>query len=158
MAAIYHRDTPHWVNAILEPPATALVARVILTLPYWWSGISKLTHWSAAITEAEGMGSAMPTAVVTATIAVQLVGSLLVIANRYVWLGAGALAVFTVLATIVADSFWRVDGAERIAQQNIFFEHMALVAAFVLVSILGARGPDAAIERRPIDAPKVAED
>lgn len=157
MAALLHRDTPRWVRAILEPGATALAARVILTLPYWWSGISKLTHWSAATAEAAGLGFAMPAAVVVATIAIQLAGSLLVIANRYVWLGAGALGVFTALATVVAHGFWRVEGAERIAQQNIFFEHMALVAAFVLVAILGVRGGDTRTGRHPSEASKIAE-
>ncbi|MGE5524603.1 MAG: DoxX family protein [Rhodospirillaceae bacterium] len=157
MAVLLHSDTPRWVSAILEPGVTALAARVILTLPYWWSGISKLTHWSAATAEAAGMGFAMPAAVAAATIAVQLVGSLLIIANRYVWLGAGALGVLTVLATVIAHGFWRADAAERIAQQNIFLEHMALVAAFVLVAILSVRARDTRTGRHPSDAAKVAE-
>jgi transmembrane protein len=132
-------DTPAWAYSILDSTAVAFLARVLLTLPYWWSGVAKLTHWSNAVTEAAGMGLGMPVAVTIATIVVQLAGSLLVIANRYVWLGAGALAVFTSIATLIAHAYWRADGAERIAQLNTFLEHIALIAAFVLVAILSTR-------------------
>ena len=44
-------DTPRWVESILDSRATLLVARLALTLPYWWSGIDKATHPQAALAE-----------------------------------------------------------------------------------------------------------
>ena len=135
MSAYLDRDAPRWAAAALDSAATAAVARVLLTLPYWWSGVTKLVDWQGALAEAAGLGFAMPAAVVAATVAVQLAGSLLVIANRSAWLGAAALAAFTLLATMVAHPFWHFDGALRAVQQNTFLEHVALAAAFVLVAI-----------------------
>jgi uncharacterized membrane protein YphA (DoxX/SURF4 family) len=46
-------------------------------------------------------------------ILVQLGGSLLVILNLRTWLGAGALGVFTVLATVLAHQFWTNRARQR---------------------------------------------
>ena len=40
----------------------------------------------------------------------------------------------------VAHRFWTVDGPERVPQLNAFLEHLSIVAGFVLVAILSARG------------------
>jgi transmembrane protein len=70
------------------------------------------------------------------TVFVQLGGSLLVNLNRWTWLGAGALGVFTALASVMAHPFWTLDGIERVRELNTFLEHLAIIAGFVLVAIL----------------------
>jgi transmembrane protein len=65
---------------------------------------------------------------------------LLVILNLRTWLGAGALGVFTALATVMAHQFWTLDGVERVRELNTFLDHLAIIAAFVLVAILGVVG------------------
>jgi uncharacterized membrane protein YphA (DoxX/SURF4 family) len=52
------------------------------------------------------------------------------------WLGALALAGFTLLATLVALRFWELaPGMERSMAANAFFEHIGLAGAFVIVAI-----------------------
>jgi transmembrane protein len=75
-----------------------------------------------------------------AALGTQLVGSVLVILNRRLWLGAGALGIFTVWATLLAHRFWDFAGSERMAQTNAFFEHWTICAAFILVTVVGFRG------------------
>ncbi len=41
---------------------------------------------------------------------IEIVGSLLVIFNRFVWLGAGALGCLTAVAMLVANDFWNHTG------------------------------------------------
>jgi transmembrane protein len=65
---------------------------------------------------------------------------LLVILNRWTWLGAGALGVFTALATVLAHQFWTLDGVERVRELNAFLEHLAIIAGFVLVAMIGVAG------------------
>lgn len=130
-----HATTPRWVAITLNAGATFVVARVLLTLPYWWSGLDKLSHFHTAVVESAGLHLPHPELIAGATIAVQLIGSLLVIADRYLWLGAGALAVFTLIATLAAHAFWTLSGAARFAEMNIFLEHIALIAAFALVAL-----------------------
>ena len=65
---------------------------------------------------------------------------MLVILNRWTWLGAGALGVFTALATVLAHQFWTLDGTQRIRELNTFLEHLAIIAGFVLVAMIGVAG------------------
>jgi hypothetical protein len=72
------------------------------------------------------------------------------ILNRRTWLGAGALGVFTALATVLAHQFWTLDGIERVRELNTFLEHEAIIAGLVLVAILGVAGAsDARVARFP---------
>lgn len=73
------------------------------------------------------------------TIAVELLGPALILAGRLVWLGAGMLGVFTLLAAVLANAFWAMAGPERFAATNAFFEHVGLVGGFVLAAIVAQR-------------------
>ena len=128
-------DTPAWIAAILGAPAIWWIARIALTLPYWWSGIDKALHPQAALAEIAGLGMPMPPLAYAAMLLVQLGGSLAVICNRFVWLGAGALAVFTLVVTVLAHAFWNLQGAARFAEMNTFLEHIALIAGFVFAAM-----------------------
>ena len=128
------------IGLILQAPVTAAAARIVLCLPFWWSGLSKLLDFSGGTAEMAALGLEPAWLFNALTILVQLGGSLLVILNRWTWLGAGALGVFTALATVMAHRFWTLDGIERVRELNIFLEHLAIIAGFVLVAIPGVIG------------------
>ena len=129
------RDTPAIIGAILRATLTTWLARIGLTLPYWWSGIDKLLHPQAALVEMHGTGLPAPWPLYALILVVQLGGSLAIICNRYAWLGAGALAVFTALATYLAHAFWKLDGPTRFAEMNVFMEHIALIAGMAFAAL-----------------------
>src|SRR5258705_2616777 len=97
--------TPRPIHFLLQHPALAFAAGAGLTWAYWWGGLAKLFDLQGALAEARQFGLEPVGLVVAATIAVELVASLLLIANRWAWLAAGALGVFTALATLVAHRF-----------------------------------------------------
>lgn len=128
---------PAPITALLASPRFAAAAAILLTMPYWTSGIAKLADWNGAVTEAAHFGLRPALAVAALTIIVQLGGSLLVIAGRWAWLGAGALGVFTVLATLIAHPFWAVaDPIARFHERNTFLEHAGLVGGLMLAAIV----------------------
>ncbi len=128
---------PYPIAALLDAPAAFAFARALLTLPYWSSGIAKLFDLDSARAEARRFRLEPVGAVVAATIAVQLGGSLLVISGQAAWLGAGALGVFTAAATLIAHPFWKIaDPAERALARNTFLEHAGLIGGLMLVAIL----------------------
>jgi transmembrane protein len=136
-------DTPRWVESILDSRVTLLLARVALTLPYWWSGIDKATHPQAALAEVAGLlGTTQPLPVYLLLLIVQIGGSLLVIFNRWAWLGAGALGMFTLIVTLLVHAFWNLDGPVRFAEMNTFLEHMALIAGFVFAAMRARHNPN----------------
>lgn len=134
------RDTPAPIAALLESPALNLAGRVLLTLPFWSSGIAKLLDLYSALAEAAHFGLEPVWVTVIATLAVQLGGSVALITGRFAWVGAGALGVFTVLATLIAHPFWTVpDPVARFHERNTFLEHGGLVGGLILAGILAHR-------------------
>lgn len=129
--------TPRPIGRLLRSPVLRLVGRIALTCAFWWGGLAKLTDFSGAIAEAQHFGLEPATIVVIATIIVQLGASLLIIIDRWTWLAAGALGVFTLLATLVAHDFWNLaDPMERFHALNTFLEHLGLIGGLFLAAAL----------------------
>lgn len=133
-------QSPAPIAALLRAPAFGVLARATLTLPYWFAGLYKLTHLPDALAEAAHFGLQPAGLVVAATVTVQLGGALLLILGRVGWLAAGALGVFTALATLIAHPYWTVaDPVERFHALNTFLEHIGLIGGFMLAAILVER-------------------
>jgi uncharacterized membrane protein YphA (DoxX/SURF4 family) len=130
---------PGWVDSVLDWRWTWPLARLGLTSAYVIGGLTKLFNFPDAVAEQAHFGLHPPALFAVLTIVVELVGSALVIAGRWLWLGAGALAVFTALATLIAHPFWDMVGHERFIATNAFFEHLGLIAAFVIAALFTTR-------------------
>ena len=128
---------PAFVDAILGWRWAGFAARLLLVGAYLLGGIVKTTDWPGAVAEQARFGMSPPALWAALTIAVEIVGSLLILSGRLIWLGAGMLGVFTVLAAITANAFWAMPpGPERFMATNAFFEHLGLVGGFILAAML----------------------
>jgi len=133
-------NTPTFIARLLGDRRFAAFASALLTLPYWSSGVAKLLDLPGALGEARHFGLEPAILTVVATILVQIGGSLLVILRRQAWLGAGALGVFTAIATLIAHPFWQVaDPVARFHERNTFLEHVGLIGGLMLAAILQER-------------------
>ncbi|MGJ7525553.1 DoxX family protein [Variovorax sp. GB1P17] len=115
--------------------AVRWVALLLLCAAYLQGGLNKAMDFDAALAEMNhfGMSPAGPLAV--AVIVLELGASALILTGRLRWLGALALAGFTLMATFVALRFWQMPvGPERFMAANSFFEHLGLVGGFLLVA------------------------
>ncbi len=137
-------DTPSWVKSILRWSVTLPMARLALASAFLLGGVLKLIDFSGAVAEQAHFGLQPAPVWAALAILVEIVGSLLLIVGRYVWLAAGALGVLTVVAMVVADPFWALDGPARIAAANGFLERCGLIAGFILVARLAADEPGGA--------------
>ena len=132
--------SPAFVEAIVQNRAAWFAARLALCGAYLLGGVVKLTDWPGAVAEQAHFGMTPPAIWAALTIMVELIGPLLILAGRFVWLGAGMLDVFTALAALTANAFWAMPpGPQRFAATNGFFEHIGLVGGFVLVAMLAGR-------------------
>jgi len=132
--------TPAPIARLLGDTRFAVLAAALLTLPYWTSGVAKLLDLGEAIGEARRFGLEPAALTVTLTILVQIGGSVLIILGRRAWLGAGALAVFTAIATLIAHPFWQMaDPMARFHERNTFLEHVGLIGGLMLAAILRER-------------------
>jgi transmembrane protein len=117
-----------------------LLARLCLTCPFWIAGMNKLLFWDNGVAEMIHVGLPAPEFINAAALTTELVGSALVVANRWTWLGAGALGVFTLWATYLAHRFWDLSGVARTMEFNAFLEHLSISASFIIVTVLAFRG------------------
>ena len=131
-----NQDDPVWVDKILDWKWTWLIARTAMVGLFVVSGVMKLIDFAEAKAQMQAFGL-HPTAFWAGlTIGVQLGGSALIIFRRFVWLGAGALAVFTALTAFLAYAFWTMQGEARFLAMNGFLEHFALIGGFVMTALI----------------------
>lgn len=127
----------NFVFPILEHPVTWVFARIMATFMYWFAGLGFLFDFPGAIATMQAQGFASnPGLVAALTIAVQLIGSAMVIHGRFAWLGAGMLSVFTLATIPLVHDFWNMTGLEAIQARLESEEHLTVVGGLIAVSIL----------------------
>lgn len=110
------------------------IALLLLCAAYLQGGINKALDFGGAVAEARHFGLEPAALVAVATIVTELLGSALILTGVLRWLGALWLAIFTLMATFIANRFWEVPMPQRFAMENSFFEHLGLIGGFLLVA------------------------
>ena len=126
---------PRPINRMLALPGLDILARMALASPFLISGVVKLVDFGGATAEVTGLGLQPAGLIAAAVILTQLGGSALFLTRRTCWLGAGILAVFTVMATLLAHPFWMFEGPDRGRQTATFFEHAAIVGGLAVAAL-----------------------
>ena len=104
---------------------------------FWTSGIAKATHFSATLGEMAHFNLQPAWLFATGTIALQLGGSLLVVlGGRYAWLGASALALFTLATIPLAHPFWTLPPEAAFGERLIAEEHISVVGGLIVAALL----------------------
>ncbi|MDN7970042.1 DoxX family protein [Burkholderia multivorans] len=137
MATTTGRYSPAWIRVLLAQPWVGPLVRLALVSAFLIGGVNKAVHFDDAIAEQAHFGLHPPALWAALAIVVEIGGSLCVVFRRFVWIGAGALGVLTLVAMLVANDFWNQTGVARFMALNSFFEHLGLIAALVLVTVLG---------------------
>jgi transmembrane protein len=127
---------PALIAKLLDQNWFMVLARVVLTFAFWGSGLAKLINFNEGVAEMAHFGFSNPILINVLTIITQLGGSALIILNRWTWLGAGALGVFTGLTILLVHNFWAHTGPEKMIHFHFAGEHVTVIGALILVSIL----------------------
>ncbi|WPH23728.1 DoxX family protein [Variovorax paradoxus] len=117
-------------------PAARWLALLLLCAAYLQGGLDKAMDFNAAIAEMNHFGLSPAGPLAAAVIVLELGAAALILTGFHRWLGALALAGFTLMATFVALRFWEMPQPERFMAANSFFEHLGLVGGFLLVAWL----------------------
>ena len=108
-----------------------------LCAAYLQGGLNKLMDFQGAVGEMSHFGLSPASLLAGLVIALELGASVMILSGKLRWLGALALAAFTLMATFVALRFWELPvGQERFMAANSFFEHLGLIGGFLLVAWL----------------------
>jgi transmembrane protein len=138
---------PGWVAAILDSRYVNLAARLLVTSLFWISGFEKLADFHHGVAEMSRFGLPAPGLLAAALVLTQLGGSALVIWGRYAWLGAGALAVLTLITIPIAHHYWDMPKPQRMKEVFAVREHFSLCAGLFFTAAL--------CRRDRVGAPKV---
>ncbi|BAX63651.1 DoxX family protein [Burkholderia stabilis] len=137
MSTTTGRYSPGWIRVLLAQPWVGVLVRLALVSAFLIGGVNKAMHFGDAIAEQAHFGLHPPALWAALAVVVEIGGSLCVVFRRFTWLGAGSLGMLTLVAMLVANDFWNQTGVARFMALNSFFEHLGLIAALVLVTMLG---------------------
>lgn len=116
------------------------VGLLALCSAYIQGPLTKIFDFPGALAEMEHFGLHPAPLFAVGVIVFELAMSALILSGLYRWAAAGALAAFTLAATLLAFRFWELpSGMERAMATNGFFEHIGLAGAFVLVALYDLR-------------------
>lgn len=130
--------TPRLIDTTLRSDWLWLLSRLLVTFMFWYAGIGFALNFQGAQQVMGSVGIQPLWLVAALTILVELGGSILVLVDRMVWLGAGAMGVFTVLTIPLVHHFWTMTGAQAMQAQLESEEHLTVVGGLIGISILSA--------------------
>ena len=114
-----------------------LVARACLASVYFVSAVQKTLYFPISVKAFRAVGVPFAHISVVLTVILHFVGSIGIFAGAYVEECAIALALFTVVATLIVHNFWRLEGQARMADQRIFLAHFGVVGGLLMVVAVG---------------------
>lgn len=114
-----------------------LAGRILLAGGFMFSGFNKLLDFTGATAEMAHHGLPFPAVMAVAVIATQLGGSALLIWPRTSWIGAGLLAGFTAVATLIAHAPWNDGGPIPLPQSVVFLQNAGILGGLLLAMAAG---------------------
>lgn len=123
------------IGSLLESRGLWLTARVLVVVVFAASGLAKLIDFDGGVAEMRAAGLEPAALFNVAVASTLLAGSVLVLLDKALWLGAGALATFLVLTIVLVHTFWNLP--EPQAQYALFFalEHTTVVGGLMALAI-----------------------
>lgn len=128
------------VQVVLRP-ATLFAGRVLLSLIFILSGLSKLFDWEGSMgyMQANGLTEGAGFLLALAVIA-EIAGGLMILTGTITRLGALLLFLYLIPTTLIFHDFWTFEGIERQAQLTNFLKNLAIMGGLLaLVACGGGR-------------------
>ena len=122
------------IRTAFVAPWVHWLALLFLCAAYLQGAFDKARDFKGAVAEMRHFGLAPAAPFAAATIVMEFAASAMILTGYYRWLGALALAGFTVMANFLADRFWEAKKPDRVLVANSFFEHWGLAGGFLLVA------------------------
>ena len=116
----------------------SLAGRILLALMFIPAGFGKLTNIGGTAGYIASGGLPFPSLLAVLAGALELFGGLaLVIGFKVRWVGL-AMALFTLVASMVFHPFWSVPEAQQMVTKLLFMKNISVVGGLLLISALGA--------------------
>jgi putative oxidoreductase len=123
--------------AALQSPLS-LLGRLLLAVLFLPAGLSKISGFSGTVGYIGSVGLPLPELAAAVAIVVEVGGALALILGFGTRFAALALAVFTLVATVVFHNFWAVPAEQVMVQQLMFFKNVGVVGGLLALTAFGA--------------------
>jgi putative oxidoreductase len=110
-----------------------IVGRFLLGAYFFRSGLQNIGKVDLHTGILEKKGVPLPRVAMWIAVAAEILGGASVALGLFPALGALALALFTLGATVLYHNFWTMQGEERASHLNSFVSNLALIGAFLIV-------------------------
>jgi putative oxidoreductase len=115
-----------------------LLARLLLAAMFVLGGISKFGNLGGTAGYIASKGLPLPMLLAIGTAALELVAGLALIVGYRTRLAALALALFTLLASVLFHAFWAMPAEQQGMQQLMFMKNMGVAVGMFLLAAVGA--------------------
>lgn len=130
----------------LKSPLTVL-GRIALALMFVLAGFGKLADITGTAGYIGSVGLPLPSVLAVLTGVLEVVGGVALIVGFQARWAALALALFTLVATVLFHAFWKAPADQAFVQQLMAMKNLSVVGGLLMVAALGA-GPVSLDERR----------
>jgi putative oxidoreductase len=117
-----------------------LIGRALIALLFVPAGLAKIAGFAGTVGYIASKGIPLPQLCAAIAVAAELGLGLLILVGWQTRWAALALAIFTVVITVVFHNFWAVPPAQLMQQQQAFFKNIAVVGGLLALIAWGAGG------------------
>ena len=120
-----------------------LIGRILLALIFIFSGFHKIGGFEQTAGYMASKGLPIPQVLLVATIAIELLGGLMILVGWHARVAATAIFLFLIPTTLIFHAFWAVSPSDAMAlqsQTNNFMKNLAIMGGMLYVVAYGS-GP-----------------
>ena len=118
----------------------ALAGRILLSLMFVLAGCSKIAGFAGTVGYMQSKGVPAPELLAVLTILLEVGGGLALMFGFMTRWAALALAVFTVVASLIFHNFWAVPDAQKMVQNLMFMKNLSVVGGLLVLAAIGPGG------------------
>lgn len=115
-----------------------LIARVLLALMFLLAGLSKFGGLEGTAGYIASKGLPMAQVLAFGTAALEVVAAAMLIVGWQARWAALALAVFTLLASVLFHNYWAMPADQQTMQQLMFMKNLSVTGGLLAVFVFGA--------------------
>ncbi len=116
----------------------SLAGRFLMAFLFLPAGIGKIFGFAGTVGYIGAMGLPAPTLAAIAAILIEVVGGAALVLGFYTRFAAIALAVFTLIASVVFHAFWAVPADQAFMTQLLFTKNIAVIGGLLVLAAFGS--------------------
>ncbi len=116
----------------------ALASRLLFVAFFLPAGIAKVSGFAGTVGYISSVGLPLPTLGAVLALAVEILGSLALLAGFGTRTAAVVLAAFTLVASFYFHAYWGVPADQAFVTQLMFFKNIAIVGGLLALAANGA--------------------